>query len=60
MVNKSEADIAVINIFGNSEKPAVSCGSLNIIQSRDLAKMMAVNRKSDGQCEQLRAAKKSP
>jgi hypothetical protein len=38
----------------------LSSGSLNIIQFGDFAKMMAVNRKRDGQCEQLRAARKGP
>jgi hypothetical protein len=44
------------------ECPALPHGasSLNIVQFRDLAEMMAVNRKGDGQGEQVGTAENRP
>jgi len=45
MVMRVQRSIVVIDIFNRGNLMASSSGSLSVIQFRDLAEMMAVNRK---------------
>ena len=50
----------MINIPAEGQRFVSSSFSPKVIEFRDLAEMIAVNRKRDSQCKQLRPAKKGP